>query len=259
MLRLLINLDRSQDRLQVISKALTDLGLSFSRVQAIDGKKLTEEEVRQWTIPKAKRHLCCRDLTRTEIACCLSHRKCWQMLVDSNEEWALILEDDCIFSDRAREFMADAEWMPATLKLCQLAHIGHSGECVLIERRKVILDDKTEIIRIIKPHHVGAATYLIHRDVAQLALELTGKLEAPVDEVLFSLNYPIGRKYAGWVVNTYPVRIDHDLESTIGHGEENEGYGDPCTESQRWRKVFTRIRISLYRKFRGVWAQVRFE
>lgn len=56
MLRLLINLDRSQDRLQVISKALTDLGLSFSRVQAIDGKKLTEEEVRQWTIPKAKRH-----------------------------------------------------------------------------------------------------------------------------------------------------------------------------------------------------------
>lgn len=45
MLRLLINLDRSQDRLQVISKALTDLGLSFSRVQAIDGKKLTEEEV----------------------------------------------------------------------------------------------------------------------------------------------------------------------------------------------------------------------
>ena len=106
---------------------------------------------------------------------------------------------------------------------------------------------------------MGAAAYLIHRDVAQLALELTGKLEAPVDEVLFSLNYPMGRKYAGWVVNPYPVRIDHDLESTIGHGEENEGYGDPCTESQRWRKVFTRIRISLYRKFRGVWVQVRFE
>lgn len=259
MLRLVINLDRSPDRLQVISKALTDLGLGFSRVQAIDGKYLTEGEVRQWTIPRAKRRLCCRDLTRTEIACCLSHRTCWQMLVDSNEEWALILEDDCIFSDRARKFMADTEWMPATLKLCQLAHIGYSGERVLIEKRKVILDDKSEIVRIIKPHHVGAAAYLIHSDVAKLALKLTEKVEAPVDEILFSLNYPIGRKYAGWMVNPYPVRVDPGLESTIGHGKENEGYGDPYTERQRWHKIFTRIGISLYRKFCGVWVRVKFE
>lgn len=259
MLRLLINLDRSPDRLQAISKALTGLGLSFSRVRAIDGKYLTEEEVRQWTVPRVKRRLCCRDLTRTEIACCLSHRKCWQMLVDSNEEWALILEDDCIFSDRAREFMTDAKWMPETLKLCQLAHIGYSGERILIERRKVIIDEKSEIIRIIKPHHVGAAAYLIHRDVAQLALESTGKLEAPVDEILFSLSYPIGRKYAGWMVNPYPVRVDSNLESTIGHGKENEGYGASYTERQRWRKVFSRIGVSVYRKFHGVWAQVKFE
>ena len=73
-----------------------------------------------------------------------------------------------------------------------------SGDQVLIDKNKHKINNRFEVVRIIKPHHIGAVAYFIHRDVARLALEATRQLEAPVDEVLFSLNYPIGRKYAGW-------------------------------------------------------------
>lgn len=90
-------------------------------------------------------------------------------------------------------------------------------------------------------------------------LEATRQLEAPVDEVLFSLNYPIGRKYAGWMVNPYVVRPDFVIESTIGHRKEDGGYGSPFTAMQRWRKFTTRINISVYRKLYGNKFQVSFE
>lgn len=73
------------------------------------------------------------------------------------------------------------------------------------------------------------------------------------------LNYPIGRKYAGWMVNPYVVRPDFVIESTIGHRKEDGGYGSPFTAMQRWRKFTTRINISVYRKLYGNKFQVSFE
>lgn len=44
-LRLVINLDRSPKRLESISKQLSDQSLSFERLPAVDGRKLTKEEL----------------------------------------------------------------------------------------------------------------------------------------------------------------------------------------------------------------------
>ena len=44
-LRLVINLDRSPKRLESISKQLADQSLSFERFPAVDGHKLTKEEL----------------------------------------------------------------------------------------------------------------------------------------------------------------------------------------------------------------------
>lgn len=258
MLRLVINLDRSPERLQKISMALKNYGLNFSRVQAVDGKCLTEDEVCQWTIPKLKRQLFFRDLSRAEIGCCLSHRKCWQMLVDSSEDWALIFEDDCVFSERALPFITNEKWIPEGIKLCQLSHLGNSGDKILIEKRKYDLNDGRRMIRVIKPHHIGTGAYYIHREVAKLALDATKTFEAPVDEMIFSLRYPFGRRYAGWIVNPYPVKLDTLAESTIGH-ETTRGFGKPCTLRQVMAKIFSRIYISIYRKVYGVRSCITFE
>ena len=35
-----------------------------------------------------------QELTHTELACYLSHMKCWESLINSEENYACILEDD---------------------------------------------------------------------------------------------------------------------------------------------------------------------
>ena len=150
MLRLVINLDRSKERLKRISDSLMNFGLRFSRVQAVDGRLLSEAEIKQLVIPKWKRQLFFRELTRTEVGCCLSHRKCWKMLVESAEEWALVLEDDCIFSNGAASFLDNEKWIPETVKLCQLSHSGESGDQVLIDKNKHKINNRFEVVRIIK-------------------------------------------------------------------------------------------------------------
>ena len=157
-----------------------------------------------------------------------------------------MLEDDCIFSERVQSFIASEKWIPKGVKLCQLSHSGQSGDRVLIERRKYDLRyGGSELVRVIKPHYIGAVAYFIHRDVAKLALEATRQLEAPIDELLFSLKYPIGKKYAGWMVNPYPIRPDMIVESTIGH-EKAKGFGKPYTFVQVLRKFSSRIYIYIY-------------
>ena len=156
MLRLVINLDRSKERLKRISDSLMNFGLRFSRVQAVDGRLLSEAEIKQLVIPKWKRQLFFRELTRTEVGCCLSHRKCWKMLVESAEEWALVLEDDCIFSNGAASFLDNEKWIPETVKLCQLSHSGESGDQVLIDKNKHKINNRFEVVRIPKISGFGA-------------------------------------------------------------------------------------------------------
>ena len=53
-LRLVINLDRSPKRLESISKQLADQSLSFERFPAVDGHKLTKEELSRLEAPYRK-------------------------------------------------------------------------------------------------------------------------------------------------------------------------------------------------------------
>ena len=259
MLRFVVNLDRSIERFRCISESLESFGLSFTRISAIDGKLLTKNELQKLAVPKDERLLCFRELTPGEVGCFLSHRECWKKLVESDQNWALILEDDCVFSTNAKSLMETENWIPKDIQLCQLAHIGCSGEKVIIERRKYKLFNGSEVVRVIKPHHIGTLAYLIHRDVARVALDATRKIEAPVDEFLFSMRYSFGREYAGWMVNPYPVKPDVAVGSTIGHEKENSDFGRPGSLAQFCRKVFNRVYVSIYRKVRGKRSIVRFE
>ena len=92
MLRMIINLDRSKDRWQHMLGQMSDLGMDdgdFLRVSAVDGRKLTLEQLDNAAAPlnsPAKADFP-GALTNTEIGCFLSHKKCWQQLLASHEGW----------------------------------------------------------------------------------------------------------------------------------------------------------------------------
>ena len=78
MLRLLINLDRSPDRLQIMKKELSTLKISFERIAAVDGALLSDEYIKSITPRQYSKEKLWfpYNLIKTEYACFLSHRKC---------------------------------------------------------------------------------------------------------------------------------------------------------------------------------------
>ena len=106
MLRFVINLDSSKDRLVSISQRLNELGIPFERIPAVNGRTLSDQQISQITYPydhfESKVRFT-RELTKGEVGCFLSHRKCWERLLESEEEWALIMEDDINISNMPLE------------------------------------------------------------------------------------------------------------------------------------------------------------
>lgn len=84
-----VNLDRAADRWAEVSKVMQEAGLDVERLSAVDGKKLTQEE-----LLKESTRMAMFLQPKGVIGCYLSHKKFWQKVVDEGYESAVIFEDD---------------------------------------------------------------------------------------------------------------------------------------------------------------------
>ena len=107
----LINLDRNKDRLGHFKRMyyqsdLSDKTLYITR--AIDGKKLTLDEIKDYMVPELIDTLIYIDntgmkpegetyLTRGMLGCYLSHLNIYQRFLETDEQYCMIFEDDAIF------------------------------------------------------------------------------------------------------------------------------------------------------------------
>jgi GR25 family glycosyltransferase involved in LPS biosynthesis len=98
-----INLARRPDRLGEISADLARHGLSFERIEAVDGG--IEALVSPYRRPILARLYGPLTYTNSYIANLLSHRAIWQKMVDENISQALIFEDDAIVNNWEPRFM----------------------------------------------------------------------------------------------------------------------------------------------------------
>lgn len=88
----LINLDRRPDRLAHVTQQLESLGMPFSRFPAIDGQRddanLPDVSHLLFIVNQKKNPV------RSEMACAASHIAVWKRFLDSDADYALVLEDD---------------------------------------------------------------------------------------------------------------------------------------------------------------------
>ncbi|MCA5585455.1 MULTISPECIES: glycosyltransferase family 25 protein [Parabacteroides] len=94
----LINLKESVERRErVLRETAGHRLLDIELVEAVDGRKMSAEEVtsRFHTLKFIYRYE--RTPKRGEIGCTLSHRECYRRFLESDNEFALILEDDVTF------------------------------------------------------------------------------------------------------------------------------------------------------------------
>jgi GR25 family glycosyltransferase involved in LPS biosynthesis len=111
-----INLDRSEDRRKMMESSFC--GQELLRISAIDGMEWAidgEFDDRGFSVWKFE----CRDklinegilfensiLPPTHVACNLSHRKAIQEFLNTDDEWAIIMEDDV---ERSKVYLKDGE------------------------------------------------------------------------------------------------------------------------------------------------------
>ncbi|MFB6324673.1 glycosyltransferase family 25 protein [Pantoea deleyi] len=99
----IINLARSVERRKSMAQQLSALNLNYEFIDAIDGKKLTHDEILQNTKPISYAVTC------GEIGCSLSHIKIYKKIKSENIPIALILEDDALLSPETVSALSEIE------------------------------------------------------------------------------------------------------------------------------------------------------
>jgi glycosyl transferase family 25 len=169
----LINMDRAETRRAMMEARLKEAGLAHERVSAVDGAKLT------LPMPEfselSYRFLHGRRWLPAEVGCYLSHVECAKRLLQTQAEYALILEDDVAFGDGMMEAV----------------------------ERALDNDDCWDILRLTTVNKGRRFPIRALGDGHSLAICLTREKGAGA--------YIINRKAAEWIANLLPIRLAYDI------------------------------------------------
>lgn len=95
----LINLKRSPERLDFMTKQLNDIGLDFHTIKAIDGGQLDKLTLTKYQQQSKNNYLHYAQLNAGEIGCALSWHKVWDRVANQAEKACIALEDDVKLHD----------------------------------------------------------------------------------------------------------------------------------------------------------------
>ncbi len=236
----LINLDRSQDRLQRMYQQFEKAGLAFERVAAVDGKTLSDDE-----IASIKRNAGWKEpLNRSELGCFLSHRKCLEQIVESGEQYAAVFEDDVKFSGSAKQFFQSDAWIPSDADIIKLETHGRK---VLMDKPVTLVAGEYSVARLYS-QNILAAGYIISAKYAASLLARMNDAAAPMDHLLFTPACGFFNEMRIYQVS--PVICEQaGLESTLSGDRAKEHQSPPV-----WKKVIREIIRPFLRLKTAIWG-----
>jgi glycosyl transferase family 25 len=173
----LINLDFSPTRLEYMLPKIQALPFPFQRISAIDGKTLSKTEIEEKFDLRGYYKFMGKFEPIGAFGCSLSHIKTWETFLQSNYEFALILEDDVDFDPlilsetiqnliRNKKFWDINTFDPANNKK------GTPINIIKFQKNNLSLY-LTKII--------NANAYLISRTAAKKLLEKALPIKMPID------------------------------------------------------------------------------
>jgi len=177
MLIILINLARATERLAKMDAQFAAHKLAYSRLEAVDGRTIGEQE-RGLVNNFARRFFTRYPLSDNEIGCWLSHRKAMEDLLASNEQAAVIVEDD---ADLANDFADSLQKIEAENLDFDFIFLHRKfKKCEKFFPCKQISDDLN--IGIVGFAHMGAIAYVVSRKGAEKFLKYSPKFIHAVDK-----------------------------------------------------------------------------
>jgi glycosyl transferase family 25 len=100
-----VNLLTQEKRRTFMDLQLGELPSTFSVewIDAVNGSRLSEDEVAADFDPQRSRQLAGRPLSRGELGCAMSHRLIYRRMIERAEPLAVVIEDDAVLMDRFPE------------------------------------------------------------------------------------------------------------------------------------------------------------
>jgi glycosyl transferase, family 25 len=187
---LFINLDRSVARRAHMEKNAAAAGVDMTRLPAVDGLTLSAAEFDRVHPPQP--HL--RRMTRSEVACFLSHRKAWEQICQGAADYGAVFEDDIDFGTNLQAVLSDTAWIRPDMDLIKLdkatrKHVEF-GE-------KITIEQGLDVKRLLSLH-VGCGGYVISKAFARELLAASETFHVPIDHFLFNPAEDIFRQAGIW-------------------------------------------------------------
>lgn len=172
-----ISLKRDIERREKISHRLNGFNIKFSFYDAIDSTAHENAEVIELMKSKGGH---ADVMTKGEIACTLSHHGVYKTLLNSGSEWAIILEDDVIISDRFRHVIDGINseslknFNPDNIYLLGGMKGLHCHPVISTSLFTYIAVGKVKLRRVTHNRHKirRACCYLIHKNMCKKILNM---------------------------------------------------------------------------------------
>ena len=203
-----INLERSEDRLEHFRGQAITADVTFERIPAVDGRELSQDEVDRQSAESCQ----FKPLNSAEFGLFASHKKAWERLLASGDRHAAIFEDDAILAPELGRILEDIDTSGMDFDILKLETTFRP---VVISKDSLTLPSGHELSRLWS-WHGGTAGYVISAKCARRMLSLKQKICDPIDQVLFN---PLSNVSAGLQVLqiTPAVCVQNDfLPASIG-------------------------------------------
>jgi glycosyl transferase family 25 len=220
-----INMDNNPARLVHCEREFARVGLSFIRFPARTAAALADEGPDFRLTP-----IRFREWVPGEIGCLLSHLAIWKEVASGQDEYCAIFEDDILLSPVMADVAAGIGNLPGDTGLVKLeTYLAHTS----IGKRRIKLSGAASISLLLSDH-LGAAGYIISRDLAADLVKSTSRSNAPADVMLFSRNEIRNNRYA--VYQAVPAVCVQ--EAFLESSERDKKLSSVIAE-ERWKQLIS--------------------
>lgn len=171
-----LHLERAVGRQPQVDEIRAALPVGSEVVLAVDGLQMTDAESRLFFKRGMHRPRFPFEVSKTEIACFLTHRRAWQAIADSGCDAGLVVEDDTAVASES--FAEVIESAIASLRPEEFVRFPHRERQ---EPGPVVRSAGP--VRLIEPRlpALGMVMQLVGREAARRLLEASWQFDRPVD------------------------------------------------------------------------------
>ncbi|MGK0254607.1 MAG: glycosyl transferase family 25 [Mariniflexile sp.] len=178
-----INLDFETKKRDHMNALCVGLGHDFTRINAVVGKTISDSTLDIIYNNELARQKVGRNLTKGEIGCALSHIAALKLMVENNNQYAVIYEDDIKTDFNSKDIQKIIENIENGWDIVLLGHhpkyTRNKGAAISFWNRQEI-SKKISVGRFVE-RPLGAYAYLISQDAAKNIINDFNTISIPFD------------------------------------------------------------------------------